>query len=118
MQPTLATHWARLIELLYATENWVRLATDPEITSSQYRVLPTATPTEGVGCVEAPRGTLTHHYVTDERGLVTRANLIVGTTNNNAPICMSVKKSGARVDQERECLRGIAQYGRDGLSSV
>jgi len=90
---TLATHWARLIELLYATERWVELATDPEITSPEYRVLPTETPTEGVGCVEAPRGTLTHHYWTDERGLLTQVNLIVGTTNNNAPICMSVKKA-------------------------
>ncbi len=90
---TLATHWARLIELLYATERWVELATDPEITSPEYRVLPTETPTEGVGCVEAPRGTLTHHYWTDERGMLTQVNLIVGTTNNNAPICMSVKKA-------------------------
>jgi F420-non-reducing hydrogenase large subunit len=90
---TLATHWARLIELLYAAEHWVELATDPEITSKEYRVLPTATPTEGVGCVEAPRGTLTHHYVTDERGILTKVNLIVGTTNNNAPISLSVKKA-------------------------
>jgi len=90
---TLATHWARLIELLYSAERWVELATDPEITSREYRVLPTETPTEGIGCVEAPRGTLTHHYATDERGIVTKVNLIVGTTNNNAPICMSVKKA-------------------------
>ena len=46
-----------------------------------------------MGCVEAPRGTLTHHYTTDERGILTKVNLIVGTTNNNAPICMSVKKA-------------------------
>lgn len=90
---TLATHWARLIELLYAAERWVELATDPEITGKDYRVLPTQTPTEGVGCVEAPRGTLTHHYWTDERGIITKVNLIVGTTNNNAPICMSVKQA-------------------------
>ncbi|HUT88854.1 MAG TPA: Ni/Fe hydrogenase subunit alpha [Thermoguttaceae bacterium] len=90
---TLATHWARLVELLYAAERWVELANDPEITSPEYRVLPTETPTEGVGCVEAPRGTLTHHYWTDERGILTQVNLIVGTTNNNAPICMSVKKA-------------------------
>ena len=50
-------------------------------------------PTEGVGIVEAPRGTLTHHYVTDERGLLTRVNLIVGTTNNYAPISMSIEKA-------------------------
>jgi F420-non-reducing hydrogenase large subunit len=90
---TLATHWARLIELLYAAERWVQLAGDPEITSREYRVLPTKTPSEGVGCVEAPRGTLTHHYTTDERGILTRVNLIVGTTNNNAAISLSVKKA-------------------------
>lgn len=89
----LAIHWARLIELLYAAERWVELATDPEITSDNFRVIPTATPTEGVGIVEAPRGTLTHHYWTDERGIVTKANLIVGTTNNYAPIAMSIKKA-------------------------
>ncbi len=55
--------------------------------------MPTETPTEGVGSVEAPRGTLTHHYKTDERGILTNVNLIVGTTNNNAPISMSVKRA-------------------------
>ena len=90
---TLATHWARLIELLYAAERWVELASDPEITGKEYRVLPTETPTEGAGSVEAPRGTLTHHYQTDERGILTKVNLVVGTTNNNAPISMSVKRA-------------------------
>ena len=90
---TLATHWARIIELLYATERWVELSQDPEITGEEFRVLPTETPDEGVGEVEAPRGTLTHHYWTDERGILTKVNLIVGTTNNNAPINMSVKKA-------------------------
>jgi F420-non-reducing hydrogenase large subunit len=89
----LATHWARLIELLYAAERWVELATDPEITSDNFHKAPTETPTEGVGIVEAPRGTLTHHYKTDERGVLTEVNLIVGTTNNYAPISMSIKKA-------------------------
>jgi F420-non-reducing hydrogenase large subunit len=89
----LATHWARLIELLYAAERIVELATDPEITSPHVHTVPTATPREGVGIVEAPRGTLTHHYWTDERGVLTRVNLIVGTTNNYAPISMSVQKA-------------------------
>lgn len=89
----LATHWARLVELLYAAERWVELATDPEITSEHIHVVPTQTPTEGVGCVEAPRGTLTHHYWTDERGILTKVNLIVGTTNNYAPISMSIKQA-------------------------
>jgi F420-non-reducing hydrogenase large subunit len=89
----LATHWARLIELLYAAERLVELANDPEVASDDFRSLPTETPTEGVGIVEAPRGTLTHHYWTDERGITTKVNLIVGTTNNYAPISMSIKKA-------------------------
>jgi len=89
----LAIHWARLIELLYSAERIVELATDPEVTSDDFHTVPTETPTEGVGIVEAPRGTLTHHYKTDERGLLTKVNLIVGTTNNYAPISMSIKKA-------------------------
>jgi len=90
---TLATHWARLIELLHAAERMVELVQDPEITSTDIRNIPTATPDEGVGIVEAPRGTLTHHYITDERGIIKKCNLIVGTTNNYAAFYMSVKKA-------------------------
>ncbi|MGD0653164.1 MAG: Ni/Fe hydrogenase subunit alpha [Thermoguttaceae bacterium] len=104
---TLATHWARLVELLYAAERWVELSTDPQITGKEYRVLPTQTPTEGVGCVEAPRGTLTHHYATDERGILTKVNLIVGTTNNNAPICMSVKKAAQGLIKKGQVREGL-----------
>jgi len=104
---TLATHWARLVELLYATERWVELATDPEITSPNFRTLPTATPDEGIGCVEAPRGTLTHHYKTDSRGLLTEVNLIVGTTNNNAPIAMSIKKAAQGLIKKGKVNRGL-----------
>jgi F420-non-reducing hydrogenase large subunit len=91
----LAIHWARLIELLYAAERWVELATDPEITSPDFHTVPTQTPREGVGIVEAPRGTLTHHYWTDERGVLTKVNLIVGTTNNYAPMTMSIKRAAS-----------------------
>lgn len=89
----LAIHWARLIELLYSAERIIELATDPEIYSDNFHTIPTEKPTEGVGIVEAPRGTLTHHYTTDERGLLTKVNLIVGTTNNYAPMSMSIKKA-------------------------
>ena len=89
----LATHWARLVELLYAAERMLELATDPEITDPNVRPVIDTTPDEGVGCVEAPRGTLTHHYWSDERGILTKVNLIVGTTNNYAPIAMSIKKA-------------------------
>jgi F420-non-reducing hydrogenase large subunit len=90
---TLATHWARLVELVYAAERMVELATDPEITSPDVRTIPTATPSEGVGIVEAPRGVLIHHYQTDERGVARKVNLIVGTAHNYGAIDMSVKKA-------------------------
>ncbi|MCR4411072.1 MAG: Ni/Fe hydrogenase subunit alpha [Thermoguttaceae bacterium] len=104
---TLATHWARLIELLYATERWLELAADPLITSPDFRVLPSHTPTEGVGCVEAPRGTLTHHYWTDPRGILTKVNLIVGTTNNNAPISLSIKKAAQQLIHHGQVSEGL-----------
>jgi len=90
---TLATHWARLIELLYAAERALELSKDPEITSTNIRTIPTATPDEGVGVVEAPRGTLIHHYTTDDKGIIKKANLIVATVNNAAAISMSIKKA-------------------------
>lgn len=71
----------------------MELASDPEVASPNFHKVPTETPTEGVGIVEAPRGTLTHHYTTDERGVLTKVNLIVGTTNNYAPISMSIDKA-------------------------
>jgi F420-non-reducing hydrogenase large subunit len=94
---TLATHWARLVELLYAAERLLELSRDPEITSPTIRTIPTAKPDEGVGIVEAPRGTLTHHYITDERGVIKKANLIVATVNNAGPINMSIKKAAMEV---------------------
>jgi F420-non-reducing hydrogenase large subunit len=101
---TLATHWARIIEILYAAERLLELATDPEITDRNVRTIPTETPTEGVGIVEAPRGTLTHHYVTDERGLVVKCNLIVGTTNNYAPIAISIKQAAQGLIKKGEVI--------------
>ncbi len=90
---TLAMHWARLIELLYSAERCLELATDPDITGKELRAALGPIPGEGIGIVEAQRGTLTHHYWTDDRGLVTKVNIIVGTTNNNGAICMSIKKA-------------------------
>ena len=90
---TLAMHWARLIELLYSAERCLELAMDPDITGKELRAKLGPIPGEGVGIVEAQRGTLTHHYWTDDRGIVKKANIIVGTTNNNAAICMSIKKA-------------------------
>ena len=90
---TLAMHWARLVELIYSAEHCLELAQDSEITGKDLRATIDKIVGEGVGIVEAQRGTLTHHYWTDEKGMVTRVNLIVGTTNNHAAICMSLKKA-------------------------
>ena len=94
---TLATHWARVVELMFACEATLEQAKDEEITSDHILEPPTGIVGEGVGIVEAPRGTLTHHYKTDQNGIVTEANLIVGTTNNNAPITMSIKRAAEGV---------------------
>ncbi len=90
---TLAFHWARLIEALQAAERMQELLADDNITDTEIRTLPTDTPDEGIGVVEAPRGTLIHHYRTDENGIITMANLIVATNHNAAPISMSVEKA-------------------------
>ena len=92
-QSTLLYHWARLIELLYNAEHAVELLNDVDITSPETRVPVKPRAARGVGCIEAPRGTLIHDYETDEKGMVTNVNLIVGTTHNNAPINMSVKQA-------------------------
>jgi len=93
---TLAFHWARLIELLYAAERALELVRDPEITSTNVRNK-VGEPGEGVGVVEAARGTLYHHYVLDKDGLVKDVNLIVATTNNYPAICMSVRDAAKDV---------------------
>lgn len=90
---TLAFHWARLIEMLYAAERLLELVRDPQITSPDVRVIPDKAPSEGVGIVEAPRGTLIHHFKTNPDGIVTAVNLIVATVFNNPAMNMSITKA-------------------------
>lgn len=104
---TLAFHWARVIELLYSAERALELAQDEEITSPEVRVLPTAIPSVGIGVLEAPRGTLFHHYETDEEGILTKVNLIVATGHNNGAICMSVKKAAQGLIKKGEVSEGL-----------
>jgi len=89
----MASHWARLVEMVQNAEMLQRYCDDPEITGETFRVVPQRITGEGVGIVEAMRGTLTHHYTCDPKGICKSANLIVGTTNNNAPIHMVTKKA-------------------------
>jgi len=104
---TLANHWARLVELLYATERMTELAADPQLTDTTIRVLPTEKPREGIGVVEAPRGTLVHHYVTDENGIIQKANLIVATQNNAARMAMSVEKAAKGLISGADVPEGV-----------
>jgi F420-non-reducing hydrogenase large subunit len=110
---TLGFNWARLVETLYCGERMVEIAEDPEFYSKNCRtkVDKSAFTGEGVGVIEAPRGTLYHHYKTDTEGKVTKANIIVATTNNNAAICLSVKQAA-----EEMIKRG--QYNDDGLNKI
>jgi F420-non-reducing hydrogenase large subunit len=101
---TLAFHWARLIEILYAAERLLELCQDGEITSPEVRTIPTATPDEGVGVVEAPRGTLFHHYQTDNKGIIQKVNLIVATVQNNPAMNMSVKRAAQGVIKKGEAV--------------
>lgn len=106
-QFTLLFNWARLIELLYNAERAMELLNDPEITGTETRIPVTPRAARGVGCVEAPRGTLLHDYETDEKGLITSVNLIVGTTHNNAPINMSVKHAAKTLIKDGNYDQGI-----------
>jgi len=87
---TLATHWARIIEMVQGAEIWLDMVKDKSLTEPDIRQIPTETPSEGVGIIAAARGTLIHHYITDDNGIVEDANLIVATTNNYAAINTSV----------------------------
>jgi NAD-reducing hydrogenase large subunit len=94
LQAALATHWARLIELLYCAEAIRDLLADPDLQGSDLRCDGTLR-SSGIGVLEAPRGTLFHHYEIDPDGLVTRANLIVSTTNNNQAMNESIRRVAA-----------------------
>lgn len=104
---TLAFHWARLIEALQAAERMVTLAQDSELTDQHVQNIPDAIPDEGFGVVEAPRGTLIHHYSTDGDGIITAANLIVATQNNAAAICLSIDGAAKRLIKNGEVSDGL-----------
>ncbi len=104
---TLAYHWARLVEALYAAERMRELLEDSDITGKDIRNIPAATPEAGVGIVEAPRGTLIHEYRTDEKGMLTHVNLLVATNHNAAPIAMSVEKAAKHMIHDGKASDGL-----------
>jgi NAD-reducing hydrogenase large subunit len=95
LQAALATHWARLIELLYCAEAIRDLLEDPDLLGTDLRQRG-GMREKGIGALEAPRGTLFHHYEIDGDGLVTKANLIVATTNNNQVMNESIRQVASR----------------------
>ncbi len=104
---TLAFHWARLIEVMYAAEDMVKILEDETITNPDIRNIPTETPDEGVGVIEAPRGILFHHYKTDDNGIVKAVNLIVATVGNSAAMSMSIAKAAKNLIKNGEVNNGI-----------
>ncbi len=106
----MAYHWARAIELLNAAERVLELAQDPEITSPDVRAELGEVTGEGVGIIEAPRGTLIHHYKTDEKGIVTEANLIVATTHNKGPITLAIRKAAKHFIKNGQVDEKILNY--------
>ncbi len=104
---TLLYHWARLIEEVYACERAIEILNDPDITDPNIRTDAEPRAGRGVGCVEAPRGTLIHDYTTDENGLIVKANMIVGTTHNLGPINLSVKQAAKTLIKQGHVDEGI-----------
>ncbi len=106
-QATLLYHYARLIEEVYACERAIEILSDPDITNPDVRADVQPRAGRGVGCVEAPRGTLIHDYTTDENGLIAKANMIVGTTHNLGPMNMSVNQAARALIKDGHVDEGI-----------
>jgi NAD-reducing hydrogenase large subunit len=85
-------HYARLVEVVHALERIEQLLNDPKILDTHVRATAGVNALEGVGMIEAPRGTLIHHYKVNEEGAITWANLIVATGHNNLAIGRSVQQ--------------------------
>ncbi len=104
---TMHSHWARLIEVLHCAEAIKELLNDPAILDEVERPAVNRRP-EGIGIIEAPRGTLIHHYQVDEKGSITKCNLIVSTTHNNEPMNRAVQWVAQNVlDQQEEITDGM-----------
>jgi NAD-reducing hydrogenase large subunit len=110
---TLAYHWARMIEMLFAAETIKELLHDDDIEGKDLMATGTRQPgteAEGVGVIEAPRGTLFHHYRVGEDDLVTMANLIVSTTNNNQAMNTAVREVAKKYLNGKEITEGLLNH--------
>lgn len=100
---SLAYHWARMIEVLHSAEKMNELLHDPDLQGTDL-IMKGERRREGIGILEAPRGTLFHHYRIDENDLVTMCNLIVSTTNNNEPMNRAVTGVAKRVMDGKDTI--------------
>ena len=100
-------HYARLIEILFAIEHIEEYLLDPIITKSQARYSASLNNLEGVGCCEAPRGTLIHHYRVDEQGLITWANLVIATGHNNLAMNRGILQAARHFVRSERLTEGM-----------
>jgi NAD-reducing hydrogenase large subunit len=107
----LATHWARMIEMLHAAEVMAEILDDPALLGDELVThAPASRPGEGVGVIEAPRGTLIHHYRIGDDDLVSWCNLIVSTTHNNEVMHETVRAVADEYFDGREITEGLLNH--------
>ena len=111
---SLAYHWARMIELLHSAEKMKELLNDKDLQGTDL-VVTGERRDEAVGLIEAPRGTLFHHYQVDKNDLVTMANLIVSTTNNNVPMNRAVESIAKKYLSGKEITDGLLNHIEVGI---
>jgi NAD-reducing hydrogenase large subunit len=106
---TLGFHWARMIEMLHAAESIRDLLHDPDLQGTDL-MASGERQARGVGVIEAPRGTLIHHYRVDEQDQVVRANLIVSTTHNNQAMNVAIREVARRYLDGRQLTEGLLNH--------
>lgn len=106
----LAYHWARMIEVLHAAEVIKDLLHDEDILEGKPLVLQGERQNDGIGIIEAPRGTLIHHYQVDENDLITMCNLIVSTTHNNQAMNESIRHVARHYLHGKEITEGLLNH--------
>jgi NAD-reducing hydrogenase large subunit len=111
---TMAYHWARMIETVHAAEKIKELLNDPDLQGEDLVTSGERRPT-GVGIIEAPRGTLFHHYDVNDKDQITMANLIVSTTSNNEAMNQAVKVVADQYLDGQEITEGLLNHIEVGI---
>jgi NAD-reducing hydrogenase large subunit len=100
-------HLARLIEMLHAVERIDELTAEPDLLGDHVLAKAGQNHHEGIGCCEAPRGTLFHHYQVDDNGLIEKVNLLIATSQNNLAMNMAVEQTARRFVSSRTLQEGM-----------